>query len=315
MASYAWTMAVVLAACGGGGDKPEEAPKKVEGGGGSAEAPAKQAEAPKKEEPAKKEAPKKPEPAPVTSKVKEARCGEPCLLLTDTPLDKLLATYKTECKKDTKELGFENCDQLDYTRNCIYAAHGLVFKKKKWKVFEKKAWYEPVAAFKSEISDLERKNVHELLTRGKACKKGLHVSGADFERLTAWFGALPKKPRDIPSVVWLEEQKATGDELAKFLKEQLFSDEDPKAKKRKKFKFDAKTTAVYEKTTDDFPADALAAIKAPKGAKLRSIFVDVTTYTSEGEGDDAISEGITLRFIYTDKDKLVGLAAAHYLND
>ena len=40
----------------------------------------------------------------------------------------------------TKDLGYEDCKKLDYMRNCIYAAHGLVFKKNKWKALTTKPW-------------------------------------------------------------------------------------------------------------------------------------------------------------------------------
>ncbi len=81
----------------------------------------------------------------------------------------------------TKDLGYQDCKSLDYARNCIYAAHGLVFKKKKWKVFQAKPWYEARPEFKAKsISPLEVANVSELNKRGKACKAGVNVSGADF---------------------------------------------------------------------------------------------------------------------------------------
>src|SRR6185436_10517947 len=109
---------------------------------------------------------------PLSPKIKAARCGEPCLFLTDTPLAKLLETYKAECGgMTTKDLGYQDCKSLDYARNCIYAAHGLVYKKKKWKVFSTKPWYEPRPEFQAKsISPLEIANVSELNKRGKACK-------------------------------------------------------------------------------------------------------------------------------------------------
>ncbi|HEV7559467.1 MAG TPA: YARHG domain-containing protein, partial [Kofleriaceae bacterium] len=71
----------------------------------------------------------------LSPKIKAARCGEPCLFLVDTPLAKMTETFTAECAgMKTPDLGYTDCKQLDYVRNCIYAAHGVVFKKKRWKV-------------------------------------------------------------------------------------------------------------------------------------------------------------------------------------
>src|SRR5512140_228704 len=117
----------------------------------------------------------------LSPKIKAARCGEPCLFLVDTPLDNLQATFTAECGgMKTPDLGYHDCKQLDYVRNCIYAAHGVVFATKKWKGFGKKPWYDahPEVSAKTVLSPLEIANVHELNQRGQACKKGLAISGA-----------------------------------------------------------------------------------------------------------------------------------------
>ena len=239
-------------------------------------------------------------------------CGEPCLFLVDTPLAKLTDTYKTECGgMVTKDLGFDDCKHLDFTRNCIYAAHGLVFKQKKWKTFEKKPWYDANPAFQAaSISEVERSNVHELDQRGKACKKGMHISGADFERVKAWFAALPKA--EFPAVI-MEGDEING-ELRKMTKKELLEllrNDFARGDTTAKLRLPANAVASYEA---EVPAGALKALGAAKDAKLRSILIDVDSGTV-GDEENPISEGTYIRFIYDESDKLRALVGYHYLWD
>src|SRR5437773_11275473 len=60
-------------------------------------------------------------PAARSPKIDAARCGEPCLFLLDTPIGSLTDTFKAKCGgMETKNLGFDDCKQMDYARNCIY---------------------------------------------------------------------------------------------------------------------------------------------------------------------------------------------------
>lgn len=241
----------------------------------------------------------------LSPKIKAARCGEPCLFLTDTPLAKLADTYKAECGgMVTKDLGFDDCKHLDFTRNCIYAAHGLVFKNKRWKQFATKPWYDANADFKAAaISELERANVHELDQRGKACKKGLHISGADYERIKQWFAALPKAP--MPKVILTGDdgmdalQKLTSAELVELLRDDL------------KLELPSGAAASYDR---EVPAAMVKAIAAGADVKLRSILIDVDSGTV-GDEDNPITEGTYVRFVYDDKDQLRAVSAYHYLYD
>ncbi|HWU86446.1 MAG TPA: YARHG domain-containing protein [Kofleriaceae bacterium] len=251
-----------------------------------------------------------PAAVPVGPKVKAARCGEPCLLLTDTPLAKLIEIYKAECGgMETKDLGYEDCKSLDYARNCIYAAHGLVFKKKKWQVFQAKPWYEPRPEFKSEISPLELANVSELNKRGKACKKGVNISGADFERLKQWVAAANAGKLPPAKVIFVENEPRTAADFAAWLKAQLDA-----GQASRKLSVDRGAIGSYEKW-DEVPAELVAALNAPAGAKLRSILIDINDPDVSGTEDNPITEGINLRFIYDDQDQLLAIAGAHYLYD
>src|SRR5205809_542555 len=93
---------LVLAACKGGDDK-QPGPAGAGSSAGSSAAPAGagsgtagSAAAPTAGSGAAGSAAGSAAPAtpPLSPKIKAARCGEPCLLLTDTPLAKLLETYK-----------------------------------------------------------------------------------------------------------------------------------------------------------------------------------------------------------------------------
>ena len=191
----------------------------------------------------------------------------------------------------TKDLGYEDCQQLDYMRNCIYAAHGLVYKKKKWKLFAAKPWYEAHADFDAKsISELERTNVHELNTRGKACKKGLSVSGADYERLKAWFAAIPKPPPLPAALIAYYEPADAKTFLAKL----------NKALGGKKVRLGGGITAEYEDAEhlDVTLPELNAALKPAANAKLRAIRVLIAP-------SDRF-EGAQLDLVYDD-NALVGV--------
>jgi hypothetical protein len=239
-----------------------------------------------------------PPPAPMPSTIETARCGEPCLVLVDTPLGKLAETYATECGgMVTKDPGFEDCKHLEFTRNCIYAAHGFVFADKKWKRFEKQPWYRANPAFKpASLSALERANVHELDQRAKACKKGVHISGADHERVKAWFGALPKP--ELPKVLLSGEHPVTDAQLLQIVNGD-----------RKNLRLPTKAVASYDSALPVAVAKALGVTD-----KLRSILVDISGGIV-GDEDNPVAEGTYVRLVYDTTDKLRAVTAHHYVYD
>src|SRR5712691_4674042 len=85
MRSIVWLL-IAVAACGKGDDKkPEPAVGSTAGsasGSGSATAGSAAAGSAASAT-----------PPPLSPKIKAARCGDPCLFLVDTPLDKLIDTY------------------------------------------------------------------------------------------------------------------------------------------------------------------------------------------------------------------------------
>jgi hypothetical protein len=243
--------------------------------------------------------------------------------LLDTPVATLADVFKAKCGgMETKNLGFDDCKQLDYARNCVYAAHGLVYKKKRWKkVFEAKPWYEPqpgVATDAIVLADVEKANVHELYMRGKACKKHMNISGADFERIKTWFAALPKKS-PIPKYVFFFDNNGEPDDDSIDFKPKLgkelltFIDEaDSKAK--------AKVAAGKDLFANYEAPELIAANKklvAQLGVtdvtKLRVIDLDIEI--AHGTEEEPYSDGLNMRFIYDDKDQLIGITAEHYAFD
>jgi hypothetical protein len=236
--------------------------------------------------------------AGLSPKIKAARCGEPCLFLVDTPFDKLLDAYKSECAgMETKDPGFSDCKKLDFMRMCIYAAHGAVDNKGKYKKrFGDKAWYEPHPEYDvHSLVGLERDNVHELYERGKACKKGMHVSGADYDRIKAWFAALPNVPPGTPKLLFNEETEIAPAEFVAKLVQDYFSDAKPP------FKIGSTFGAEYIET-NGFMAEPFAkAVEALK-AKTRMIFVTTS------------SSSTAVYFVYDDKNQLVA-AASQFIPD
>lgn len=252
-------------------------------------------------------------PAP-SPKIKAARCGEPCLFLVDTPLDNLQATFTTECGgMKAPDLGYHDCKQLDYVRNCIYAAHGVVFTKKKWKGFAKKPWYDahPEVSAKTALSPLELANVHELNQRGQACRKGLAISGADYELIKAWFAALPSRS-PMPKLVFRDESWDESEHLAAMDGKAFFAwlaSAEKTAKER--FKTGNLTTAVYEDLDSDRSPNLLAAIHADDPKKLRIIRVDFDS-GEHGTEDAPFTGGTLLKFVYDDHNQLVAIEGASY---
>jgi hypothetical protein len=244
----------------------------------------------------------------VTSKLEAARCDEPCLFLTDTPIAQLADTFQSKCAgKDAKAAAFENCDEVDYARNCVYAAHGVVYKRGRYKkAFEAKAWYEPhpdVAAKTLALGAIEHANVHELYMRGKACKKNMDISGADYERVKKWLAALPKAPvpkiaghwdndgTDTPSSWELVDAKGFLDYL---------NVATPEAKEMLRAGKDI--LASYRTPDRDRDKALLAALGVSDASKLRVVDVEFV------QPDDEASR---LTFVYSQSDELIGLFAEH----
>lgn len=207
---------------------------------------------------------------------RDQRCEEPCLFLLDTPLDRHADAYRTACGKPLLPDNAD-CGKLDYWRNCIYAAHGLRFRKKKWQVYATKPWYRPDPNFDSKIlTPLERANVHELRLRARVCRHNdVHVSTADHARIQAWFAAYAKGAATFPATTLSGDDALSQDEMRAALAELA-------------------PTLTGETWMAYHDADA-AVVAAHPTKKLRCAIVDLPTADSY------------LHFVYDDTDAHVGL--------
>jgi hypothetical protein len=249
---------------------------------------------------------------PLSPKIHEARCDEACLFLVDTPLDKLNDAFKAACPgKQAPEINLQSCAKLDYLRNCIYAAHGLVYTKKAWKsAFAKKPWYtpDPAVSAKTILDDLERANVHALRDSGKACKKGFDI-GTDYARIKAWFDVWPKRP-PLPSVLFSGDSPV--DEVA--IDAKTFATKLQAALGKGKISLGGKVNALNlgddlhytgaDYPSDDMPTAMVTAIHAPDEKVLRGIRV---AFPDAKPASDGSLTGSHVFFIYDNKDKLRGL--------
>jgi hypothetical protein len=225
------------------------------------------------------------------------RCSDPCLFLQDTALAKLPDAFKAACP-DAKAQDLEDCTAVDYARNCIYAAHGVAFKKKQWReLFAAKPWYKSrgIDANKLALSDVERANVKALAALGKTCKKDVSIDKADFARVKAWVAALPKAP--APKLVFEAGRAVTGGELERDLVDEL-------AQARATISFDH-ATARYVKPTTPLVPPALAKAIGGMTPAPRLVELDLALVWE----DDNWDSGVYVWLAYDATGQLVALAS------
>ncbi|MBA3541519.1 MAG: YARHG domain-containing protein [Deltaproteobacteria bacterium] len=217
------------------------------------------------------------------------RCDEPCLFLTDTPLDQLAEVYQARCGKVLVPDN-ANCQLLDYQRNCIFAAHGLRFRKAKWKAYTTRPWYRMRPEFRSsELTALERINVHELKLRARACRHhDVHVSTADYARIQAWMVGYAKGVPALPGVLVLGEDRVAAAEFGPTIIKLAIA-------------LDARReNGTWMAYHDPEPA----VTGALPGAKLRDVIVDFSPRDRDCDDD---CSGPFLHFAFDAKDQLVAL--------
>lgn len=226
--------------------------------------------------------------APVASTDRFA-CDDPCLLLRDTPLDQLGQAFAARCGKPLLPNN-QDCGLLDYERNCIYAAHGMRFRKKKWAVYATRPWYKLRPEFRSrELTQLERDNVHELRLRAQACRANdVHVSTADFARIQQWFAGYAKGAPAMPAVALSNEDRVTGKELTAALRSL-------------NLRLEKETWMAYH--------DPERAVKAALAgaAALRDVIVDLSPKSCDHDDDGDGCTGPYVHFVFDGKDALVAL--------
>jgi hypothetical protein len=135
-----------------------------------------------------------------------------------------------------------------------------------------------------------------------AGQKGLAVSTADLARVEAWIAGLAARTATLPKIMTKNGAATSRDELLHFLTEELSGQ--PLA-------LDKITTVTYER---ELPARLVEVLKAPAGARLRSILIDHGS-TFAVDQDNAITEGVQIHLIYDDHDAFLGIDISHYLYD
>jgi hypothetical protein len=170
-----------------------------------------------------------------------------------------------------------------------------------------------VRAAKTVLGAAELANVHELNSRGKACKKGMEISGADYDRVKAWFADPAKAP--MPKLI-LKDTSSDQSETLEAVSAKDFraflAEAEPKAKRR--FAKDKLVTAIYEASDDELSKKLVETIKPADPKKLRIIRVDFDSGEA-GTEDNPFTAGTIVKFVYDDKDQLVAVAGARYAID
>lgn len=259
-------------------DRPPDQPPATPAPAPTAPAPAKPADA---------------APATKATAPDEPLCATPCLILDTTPLADAAGSYQTMCGKPWPQVPASDCDEYDYQRNCIYAAHGHVFKNKQWKqTFEGQPWYQARPEFKDkDLPANAAANVAELKKRAAACKKEQAVSAADKKRVDAWIDKVVAGKPEFPAVIIGDIDDIPPADLRTI----IFGGE-PDPARRKRWQLS------YREVDED------VARKLP-GGKLRAIQVDVTDPVAEAEctDDEGCESGVWLVLVYDEADKLAAI--------
>lgn len=173
--------------------------------------------------------------------------------------------------------------------------------------------------------------VKELYHRGKACKKGIHISAADDHRLTAWFAAFaahatnPKRHAPpLPRLIIDSEGKpvkgpaflaALDDDRSSYLDLPATGSDRPV--RNGELPYAAASRSYLSFDSDAFDSDVipkLAAGLAGDHTELRIILVDFDLRDSASD-DNPVNEGIYVYFVYDADDRLVATAFSTYLLD
>ncbi len=132
----------------------------------------------------------------------DARCATPCLFLDKIALADIGPAFENACGTPWPAASDADCDQLDYQRNCIYAANGYPFKDKHGSAtFGKLAWYTPRAEFKeSELTATASANIRELERRAAACRQTSQLAPTDVRLVQQWLARLAAGTPDVPAL-------------------------------------------------------------------------------------------------------------------
>jgi hypothetical protein len=233
--------------------------------------------------------------ATIDPKLMAARCEEPCLFLLDTPVDKVADAFHAACGKQLTP-ALTDCAQLDIVRKCVFAAHGFVFKDKRWKVYEKRSWYVANPSFRpTQITELEHRNVVELDTRAKNCKNGIQISAGDAKLVEAWAAGIRKEKPKLPKVVLLDGTPCTDDSFTAMIYQ-------PLARLDAQLDLKPPTTVVYD---EDVAIALRDHIKPLPAGKLRAIVIRRSGFP---EDEPDVEWSIEIALVYDDHDHLIAVS-------
>jgi hypothetical protein len=90
-----------------------------------------------------------------------------------------------------------SCENRDAMRNTIYASHGKVFVKKRWKAFfHDRSWYKPDATFsEAAVTPLQIENISQL-------KQGCHhvtIPSQEERLIKEWINADARLAKQLPA--------------------------------------------------------------------------------------------------------------------
>lgn len=168
----------------------------------------------------------------------DPRCETQCRFLANTPLDNIATYYQEACGTAWVAPAADDCDALDYQRNCIYATAGYTFKKAKWQdTFGKLPWYKARPDFKeTDLSRIATANIRELKQAALTCRgektgaipskfPASKLSAADQKTIVAWFAKKAKGELVLPAKLEADFQPATPEQMKTdwFAHEHLFT--------------------------------------------------------------------------------------------
>jgi hypothetical protein len=161
-----------------------------------------------------------PAPAPAPTGAADERCNLPCRFLADTPLADMSAKVQAACNGPWGDaVATNDCAEIDFQRNCIYATAGYTFKKKRYSsIFKSESWYKARADFKdADLSAVATANVAALKAAAKACKKTVALDPPDQKAVDAFLAAIEAGKPDVPSIIdGYEEDNMSKAQMTEF---------------------------------------------------------------------------------------------------
>jgi hypothetical protein len=144
------------------------------------------------------------------------RCAAACLYLQDLPIEDARTAFERDCGS-AWPYAADDCEGLKFARECIFAAHGVVFDDPAWRTrFEREAWYHPrpgvgrdLASIAPEVRTISHANHQTLGFAIDGCGRPRlpRVSDADRRLTEAWYVRLVvdgERPRGV-DVTGIEE--------------------------------------------------------------------------------------------------------------